>query len=430
MIASTEVSMAKRMVIAERLAVDGGAPVRAEPMPRRIVVGEDERRAVMALFDREMSQGGGFDRYGGTEVDAYEREFAAYLGTRYATAVSSGTAAIHSALGALRPEPGQEVICAPITDPGAVMPVVWLNCVPVFADVDPDTFNLDPRSVAERFTERTCAIVVTHLTGQPADMDPILEIARRHGRPVIEDCAQAHGATYRGQKVGGIGRIGAFSLMGGKHTNAGGQGGMVVTDDEELYWNAKRFADRGKPFNSAERHGLFLGLNYRMTELEAAIGRVQLTKLDRVVGRRRALVAALAERIRGLEAVRLGRVADGAEHVYWFVLLKVDAARLRVSKDEFARAVAAEGMPVRPSYDFVIYEAPWVRDRQTFGRSGWPWTRTPEGRAMRYEGSCPNARRAIETHMVLDMHEGFGEREVEEIAAALGKVERAYLRAV
>ena len=420
--------MVKRATTTERLAVEGGRPVRAEPMPRRVVVGEEERRAVTALFDREMSQGGGFDRYGGTEVDAYERELAAYVGTRYATAVSSGTAAIHSALGALRIEPCDEVICAPITDPGAVMPVVWLNLLPVFADVDPDTFNLDPGSVAERITERTRAIVVTHLTGQPTDMDPVLEIARRRGLPVIEDCAQAHGATYRGRKVGGIGRLGAFSLMGGKHMNAGGQGGMVTTDDEELYWNAKRFADRGKPFNSTERHSLFLGLNYRMTELEAAIGRVQLGKLDRLVARRRSLVEALRERIGDLEAVRLGKVIDGAEHVYWFVLLKVDEAKLRVSKDELAHAVAAEGAPVRARYDFVVYEAPWVRERRTFGRSGWPWACSPEGRAMRYEGSCPNARRAIETHMVLDMHECLGEREVDEIAAALRKVERAYRR--
>ena len=134
------------------LAIDGGSPVRTASSPNRIVVGQEERAAVLALLDREMEHGGGFDRYGGTEVNSFEAEFAAHVGTSYATAVSSGTAAIHSALAALRLEPYDEVISTPITDPGAVMPIVWQGCVPVFADVDPDTFNLDPRSVAERFT--------------------------------------------------------------------------------------------------------------------------------------------------------------------------------------------------------------------------------------------------------------------------------------
>jgi dTDP-4-amino-4,6-dideoxygalactose transaminase len=412
---------------ARALAIDGGTPVRTAPMPRRTLIGEEEKQAVLALFDREMAQGGGFDRYGGTEVDAYEREFAAHVGTAFATSTSSGTAAIHAALAALRLEPGSEVICAPVTDPGGVMPVVWMQCLPVFADADPDTFNMDPASVAARITDRTRAIVVTHLAGQPADLDPILELARARKIAVIEDCAQAHDALYKGRKVGTLGTIGAFSLMGGKHSTAGGQGGMVATDDEELYWNAKRFADRGKPFNTAERHSVLLGLNYRMTELEAAIGRVQLGKLPEVVRRRRALARGLGERIADLRAVRMGKVIAGAEPSYWFLLLKVDAEKLRVSKDGFAKAVGAEGVSVMPRYDFLVYEAPWFRNRATFGGSGWPWTLIPGADAIAYEGSCPNARAAIETHMVLPCHEFFGEAEIDDVAVALRKVERAYL---
>ncbi len=412
----------------EKLAIDGGTPVRSTPMPKRIVIGVEAREAVLALFDREMTQGGGFDRYGGTEVDAFEAEFAAHVGTTFATATSSGTAAIHSALGALRLEPGDEVITPPITDAGAVMPIVWLGCLPIFADVDPDTFNLDPVSVAERVTDRTRAIVVTHLAGQPADLDPILAIARRHHLTVVEDCAQAHDAVYRGKLVGGIGHVGAFSLMSGKHTVAGGQGGMVVTSDETIYWNAKRFADRGKPFHSTETRNLFLGLNYRMTELEAAIGRVQLGKLPSVVRRRRALVAQLGERIADLGAVRRGKVIEGGESSYWFLLLKVDESRLSVSKDRFAEAVAAEGMPVAARYDHVVYDAPWLRDRQTFGRSGYPWSALPPDRQRRVAEPCPNARRAIATHLLVFLHEGWTEREVDDLAAALRKVERAYGR--
>jgi perosamine synthetase len=411
---------------AARLAIDGGAPVRATPFPRRILVGPEERAAVLAVLDREAAAGGGFDRYGGQEVDAYEREFAAHMGAAYATATSSGTAAIHTALAALHLEPLREVICAPVTDPGGVMPIVWLNCLPVFADVDLATFNLDPRSVAERITERTGAIIVTHLAGQPADLAPILEIARRHGLPVIEDCAQAHDATYRGRKVGTFGDLAAFSLMGGKHSTSGGQGGMVLTNDEGCYWDAKRFADRGKPFKSPERGNLFLGMNYRMTELQAAIGRAQLRKLPAVVRKRRELAGLLRERLRGLRAVRLGTVIEGAEPAYWFLFVRVDAARLRVGHEQFAAAVAAEGVPVQAKYDHLVYEQPWLRDRRTFGQSGWPWTCSPEAEALRYAGSCPHARRAIDTHMVVALHEGYGEQEIADLAAAFAKVEAAY----
>lgn len=412
----------------DALAIDGGAPVRTTPMPARIVVGQEEREAVLALLDREMEQGGGFDRYGGTEVDAFERQFAEHVGTSFATAVSSGTAAIHSALAALRLEPGDEVISTPITDPGAVMPIVWQGCLPIFADVDPETFNLAPRSVTERITERTRAIIVTHLAGQPANLEPILALARQHGLTVIEDCAQAHDAIYQGRLVGGIGQVGAFSLMSGKHTVAGGQGGMVVTNDEEIYLNAKRFADRGKPFNSTERRNLFLGLNYRMTELEAAIGRVQLRKLPSMVERRRRLVAQIGEGIADLGAVRLGRVIDGVESSYWFLFLKVDVSRLTVSKDRFAEAVQAEGLEVAASYDHIVYDAPWLRDRQTFGHSGYPWSATPRGQSIDDDECCPNARTAIASHMLVFLHEGWTDREVEDLAAALRKVERAFGR--
>ncbi len=397
-------------------------------MPRRIVVGTADRNALLALLDRELESGGGFDRYGGAEVDAYEREFAQHVGAAYGTSASSGTAAIHTALGALRLEPGSEVISPPITDPGAVMPIVWMQCRPVFADVDPDTFNLDPRSVAERISERTRVIIVAHLLGQPADLDPLLDIARRHNLVVIEDCAQAHDAVYHDRLVGGIGHLAAFSLMSGKHSVAGGQGGMVLTRDEGLYWNAKRFADRGKPFNSNETRNLFLGLNYRMTELEAAMGRVQLRNLPDLVQRRRRLVAQVGERIAGLSAARLGRVIDGAESSYWYLPVKVDESQLTVTKDQFARAVAAEGLPVTASYDHVAYDAPWLRDRQTFGQSGLPWPATQQWPNPAHDDYCPNARRAIAAHMLVSLHEGWTEREVDDLASALHKVEAAYRR--
>ncbi|MCE5258067.1 MAG: DegT/DnrJ/EryC1/StrS family aminotransferase [Chloroflexi bacterium] len=411
-----------------QLAVDGGAKVRSTPFPRRILVGEEEIDAVMALMNKERSSGGGFDRYGGEHVDAYEREFATYHGMAFATAVSSGTAAVHTALSALRLDITQEVISAPITDPGGVAPILWNNCIPIFADTDQETMNMDPASLEARITPRTKAIIVTHLTGQPAQIDQLQAIARTHGIPLIEDCAQAHAARLNGQLVGTFGDLSAFSLMGGKHHTAGGQGGMVLTNNEELYWNAKRFADRGKPFNSAERKNLFLGMNYRMTELEAVIGRTQLKKLDQVVAKRRALAGMLAQGIADLRSVRLQKIIEGAEPSYWLMLIHIDPAVLRKSKAEFVAACAAEGMPIDLHYDWIAYESPWFRQRANYGQTECPWSCPYYGREVQYEGTCPNARRAIDAHFVIPWHEGYGTQEVQDIVSILHKVEAAYLR--
>jgi dTDP-4-amino-4,6-dideoxygalactose transaminase len=411
-----------------QLAIEGGTPIRTDPFPRRTLIGTEEIDALHALLEKERISGGGFDRYGGEHVDAYEREFASYHGVAYATATSSGTAAVHAALGALRLDVAQEVISSPITDPGAVAPILWQNCIPVFADADPETLNVDPTSIAERITDRTRAIIVAHIAGQPVDMDPVMEVARAHGLPVIEDCSQAHAATYKGRLVGTIGNVGVFSLMGGKHHTAGGQGGMVITNDEATYWNAKRFADRGKPFNSPERRNLFLGLNYRMTEIEAVIGRAQLRKLDSIVAKRRALAAELGAQIADLRSVRLGNVIAGAVSSYWLLLLHTDPGRLTVSKEQFAKACAAEGAPVDAHYDWIIYETPWIRQRANYGASGCPWTCPYYGKEAHYEGSCPNARRAIDAHMVVYWHEGYTSREIGDLGRILHKVEAAYLK--
>lgn len=409
------------------LAVDGGTPVRRDPWPARIQIDDREIDAVMALMQAARA-GGAFDRYGGTEVDAYEAEFAQYMGTKFATGCSAGTAAIHAALGALRLEPGSEVICAPITDQGAIMPVVDLNCIPVFADASPECMNMSPEGVRAKITERTRAIVCGHIAGIPCQMDEIMTIAAEHDLWVIEDCAQAHDAIYDGRKAGSIGHIGCFSLMSGKHTTAGGQGGMIITNDEELYWNAKRFADRGKPFNSDVGSNLFLGLNYRMTELEACIGRVQLQKMRGIADARRAFMRRLEEEIADLQSVRVCWYPPQSEPSWWFGLLRVYEDRLSVDKATFAAAVAAEGIPVRAAYGAVATRAFWLQEQRAFGReSHFPWDTLWDG-DWQWALSVPGAEAADANHMLISVHECLTEREALDTAAALRKVEEAYLR--
>ncbi|MCX7796577.1 MAG: DegT/DnrJ/EryC1/StrS family aminotransferase [bacterium] len=394
--------------------------------PPRIIFDEREKEAILRVVEKTMSGPEAIDLYGkGPEVASYEREFADYFGVRFAAAVSSGTAAIHSAIGALRLEPGSEIITTPITDPGTVAPILMQNCIPIFADVDYETLNLSPKSIEKNISEKTKAIIVVHLAGQPCDMDPIVEIARRYGLYLIEDCAQAHGAKYKGRYVGTFGDMAAFSLMAGKHMNAGGQGGMVITNNEELYWNAKRFSDRGKPFNSTETTNLFLGLNYRMTELQAAIGRVQLTKLADIEKKRQWVVERLREGLSSLKAFKLWKFIDDIEPNPWFAFVKFNKEYIKIGKEETAKILAEYGLPVGAHYVVPIYNQYWIKNRVTYGTSQYPWS-MPGAREIDYTNCCPNAERALADHMTLYLHEGWTEREINYTIDVFKKVEEEY----
>lgn len=409
------------------LAIDGGQKVRQDPFPKRHLFGPEERAAVLEMFERA-EQSGDAIGYNGPEERAYEEEFSALMGGGYADLVNSGTAALYVALGALQLEPAGEVIVPPITDPGGVMPVALLNQVPVVADADPGTFNAGPDQIEAVLSAHTRAIVVAHIAGEPADMGPILEIAGGRRIPVVEDCAQSHGARYHGSLVGTLGTIAAVSTMSGKHHSTGPQGGIVFTRDVDLYWEAKRFADRGKPFNLQAATNVRAGLNLNGNDLSAAIGRVQLRKLEGIVRQRREVASCLHAGMTDLRAVRPGRVLPQTEPSYWFMRFHVDADGLTVDKDAFAQAVAAEGIPVMASYRHLPSEAIWFRERRVFPGSDYPWG-LPAYRGNRHATfPCPNAVEAAQTHFCLSIHERMGQREVDDVLAAFRKVEQAYRR--
>lgn len=414
----------------DKLAVDGGTPVRQEPWPPRIQIDDREVEAVMRVMEAA-KKGNPFERYGGVEVDAFEEEFAAALGSKYATAVSAGTAAVHTALGALRLDAGSEIICSPITDPGAVAPVLWNNCIPIFADAYEDNLNMNPATIPALITEQTKAIVCGYISGMPCDMDEILNIAEDHNLYVIEDCAQAHYAEYKGKKAGTIGHLGAFSLMSGKHTTAGGQGGMVLTDDEELYWNAKRFADRGKPFNSDIGENLFLGINYRVTEIAAAIGRVQLEKMPGITKARQDFEAAFEAELaaRDVVCVSPSRVIDGAKSAYWFGTMFFHADKCAKTKAEYGAAVGAEGVPFGGDYNAIVPKAYWIREMKTYGETKEPWTSghwKGDITKLDYANCVPGAEACVRNLTRYGIHECMGAQEAIDMAEAIAKVDRAY----
>ena len=409
------------------LAIDGGEKVRKDPFPSRCLFDEEEKQAAMALFDQSIETGRAFG-YNGPEEEAYRKEFAEYMGGGFAHTVNSGTSAVFAALGALQLDVGTEVVVPPITDPGGVMPVVMLNCVPMVADAHPGSFNMGPDQLRDVLTEHTGAIVVAHIAGEPADMDPIMEIARKRGIPVIEDCAQAHGAQYKGRLTGSIGTLGAFSTMSGKHHATGAQGGVVFTRDEKLYWEVKRFADRGKPYNTDSSSNVRGGLNLNLNDLSATIGRVQLRKLNGIAARRYQVCERIRELLTDCKAVSLGWQVPDTKAAYWFLRMHVDVTKLTVDKATFVKALVEEGIPTSASYRHIPSEAKWFRDRAVFGKSGYPW-HCPDYKGDRHrEFPCPNAVEATDTHFNISVHENYGEPEAQDIAAALRKVEEAYLK--
>jgi len=354
----------------------------------------------------------------GEQFEALARET---FGVRHALPVSNGTAAVHAAMVAVGAGPGREVICPAIGFMATSAAVALTGATPVFCDVD-ESFSMDPAKIDPLITERTVAVAPTHQWGGVCDMDPILAVARRAGLKVVEDCAQAPGARYRGRPVGTIGDVGCFSISGYKIIG-GGEGGLVVTDDDRLFdracqlaecgglWRPDRFAP---PRYEAE---LFVGTNYRMSELEAAIDVVQLAKLPDVVGRHHAVFTRVAGQLKTFREIVPRRVTDrdgwiGTE--LRFYPASHDLAR-RICEALNAEGLRAghRGPDAGPDWHVYCYMFPVILDPQTH-RPRWK------------RGDCPVADDLYDRSVVIGLSQWCSERDCDAIAAAVNKVLGAY----
>ena len=422
--ANIEPALIKAM-IRKPSAVHGGPRARRWPWPRRRHFDKREKRVVMQLLDREIRKGGAVI-YGGPETKAYCRAFADYLGGGYAAAVNSGTNAVYVALRALDLEPGSEVIVPAITDAGGTMPVALLNCIPVPADCHPGSLNTSVNQIRDVLTDRTGAILVAHLTGHPVDLDPILELAGKRNIPVIEDCAQSHGALYKGRMVGTFGAISAFSTMFGKHHATGAQGGVVFTRDTLLFARTRQVIDRGKPFGAlGSPANVTASLNFNQDEISMAIGRVQLDKLPGALRARRKFVAQVANGLENVDGVSLVGDAPGCAGAYWFLCLLVDRRDLNCDSQQFAAALELEGIGgVQAGYPFIPTDQPWHRDAVVFGKSGMPWSLRQQSRPQHFE--LPNAHAVNQTMIRVDVHEWLGATEARALTVAVKKIAQYY----
>jgi perosamine synthetase len=389
----------------DKLALLGGEPVRRHLFPPHNTIGPEEKQAAQEVLDSgNLSQFLGAwsdDFYGGPKVQEFERAWAKHAQTKFAYSVNSNTSGLYAAIGACNLGPGDEVIVSPYTmSASAIAPVIY-GAVPVFADIDPRTFCLDPASIEERITTRTRAILVVHLFGHPADMDAINALARRFNLAVIEDCAQAPASSYRGKSVGGLGDLGVFSLNYHKHIHTG-EGGLVTTDNDELAEKVSLIRNHGEQV--VEEKGTrdlinTFGFNYRLTELQAAIGIEQLKKLPRLIEIRRQHSEFLNEYLGQFEGITAPYLAQDCVHSYYTQAFRYQADIVGIPRDTFLRALRAElpssygreknsligGGYVRPLYLQPVYQ-------QRVGKCAFNCPRY-EGQASYKRGICPVTER-------------------------------------
>ena len=387
------------MAVAE-LALFGGKPVREKPFPPYRSIGKEEKEAVARVMDTgNLSQFLGAwdpDFFGGPKIREFERQWAGAFGAKHAVTVNSNTSGLFACIGAAMVGPGDEVIVSPYTMSASALAPVIYGAVPIFADIQDDIFCLDPKSIESNITPRTKAILVVHIFGHPADMDPIMAIANKHNLIVIEDCAQAPGAKYKGRLVGTLGHMGVFSLNYHKHIHTG-EGGVIVTNDDRLAARLQLIRNHGETVIEEMKHheveNMF-GFNFRLTELQAAIGIEQLKKLERLIAPRIELAGYLAEKTKSFGVFQPAVTLPDCRHVFYVHAIKFDAKKAGISRNLFLEAVRAEGVPLAGGYVKPLYWQPIYQKKLGQGRSGFPFVGLHyDGNPDYSHGSCPVAER-------------------------------------
>jgi len=435
--------------MADKLALDGGPKAIPEALPGWPQF-TDEIIEAATIPLREAAPNYWTNRNGklkdgkaGSHGMEFEEKFAEWEGSKFAISCATGTAALHIALGGFNIGPGDEVIVPSYTFIASSMCVVQIGAIPVFADVVPDNHTIDPADIERRITERTRAIIPVHLYGCVCDMDEIMAIAEKHNLIVIEDCAEAHGSTYKGKKVGTIGHAGAFSFCQSKHFTTGGEGGMVVTDDENAAWIMRSFRDHG--YDVEKRMSLLeleahlpyihrrIGWNYRMTEMQSCIGIAELARFDNWnIPRRVRNHRILVDELKDEPAVaNVEYETEDKKCVFFVFPIILDMDKLTCDIGQFIKALEAEGCPCGPVLWPQSYREDVFRNHMGLGRSKFPFESkeytNPE--SVRYKDvQLPNAARYQTNTFFTVVHPMLEEEHMRQIAGAIKKVLAAYAK--
>lgn len=400
-------------------------------IPSYNTIGDEEKAAVMEVLDSGELSGfvaaPGDWFLGGKKVRALEQAFCEHFGVKHAIAVNSATSGLHAGLMAMDIGPGDEVIVTPYTMHASATMIVMCGAVPVFADIDPDTFCIDPASAEALITPRTRGIVAVNIFGHPAALDPLKAICDRHGLFLLEDNAQAPDATYKGRKTATIGDCGVFSFNRHK-TMQCGEGGMIITDDDRVAKKSRFFRNHGETVVEALGETDLvntLGVNYRMGEMEAAVAGVQFSKLPKLNEARKALCDRLTQRLSSLSGIAPPHVQPNCTHVYYFYVMKYDAAVTGIPRDLFVRAFNAEGYPLRAGYLKPLYLEPMYQKRIAIGRHGFPWSANAGSDNISYkQGICPVVERLQNEEVMLTnyMYPPLTEQDIDSYVETFQKV--------
>ena len=412
------------------LAIDGGIPVRRDPFPGYNTIGDEERRAVLEVLDSGvLSQFVGVwgpDFFGGPRVQRLEQRWADYFGSRHAVSMNSATSGLYAAIGAAGVGPGDEVIVSPYTMSASAAAAVVYGAVPVFADIEAETFCLDPAAVAARVTPKTKAIIGVDLFGHPAQWEALRRVVAGRSIVLIEDAAQAPGARIGERYAGTFGDMGVFSLNYHKTIHSG-EGGVVVTDDPDLAERLQLIRNHGEAVVKAKgttRLASMVGFNYRMTEIEAAIATEQLAKLAVLLAPRIEAAEYLTEHLAAMPGVTPPWVRPSVTHGFYVYPIRYDGRQGSLTRGQLAAALRAEGIPIQTGYVEPLYRQPMYQQSIGFGESGFPFV-DPNGDRVRYpDGLCPVAERMHETELMYltQIHAQVSRKDLTDIVIAFDKV--------
>lgn len=415
-----------------QLALLGGEKVRDKEFAQQQDFGEEEKRLVMEVLDSKELSGflasPGEKFQGGEKVRMLEDLFKDYYHVKHALTVNSATAGLHAAVAAINVNPGDEILVTPYSMCASATAAIMHNAIPVFVDIDQDTFNINPAEIRKAITPETRAIIVVHLFGYPAEMDEIMQIAREHDLKVIEDAAQAPGCTYKGNHIGTIGDVGVFSFNQNK-TISTGEGGIIVTNNDELAKRISLIRNHGEvvvEHYPVETVAGIVGYNYRMTELEAAVGIAQFKKLDKLTKHRIQLAEYLTEKLQQFKPViTTPRIKDHSKHVYFVYPMKFNAAEVNVHRDKFAEAVRAEGVPIGAGYVRPIYLEPMYQQLLAYGDSGFPFRGPHMKKTISYPKGMSPVCEKLHFEKLLTTpicHYPLTEKDIDDFVAAVAKV--------
>jgi dTDP-4-amino-4,6-dideoxygalactose transaminase len=404
----------------EPLALHGGEKTVKEKLPPHHRWGDAEKEQLNAALDQSS-----VFYWQGPQTKLFIDRFRKVCPLKHVMTCSSGTAALHIAIAAAGIGPGDEVITTPITDIGTVIGVIYQQGVPVFADLEANTYNLDPTEVERKITPKTKAIIAVHLAGNPCRMEALKALADKHSLVLIEDCAQAWGARYRGQPVGTVGHIACFSLQQTKQITCG-DGGVVASSDERFGPLLQRYGDKGA--DRVHGKGVFeqFSTNYRMTELQAAMAAAQLNRLEDIAETRAQLGRLLGEAVAVAPGVKPHKIAADDRSTFWFYMFRLRPNGLKCDRAEFVKALAAEGVPASAGYIPVPMYGNPVFQKHGFFAGRWPVKELGLTTMDYSKVSCPEAEAILKSGVRLVINEGMTEDYVRSCGVAIQKVAKYY----